>query len=89
MAKSFESKTTGITFKVRPLTRGEIRKLREQGVDIFNFDSEAALRNIDPILDMVFPGNLNLDNLPFQEATLVYRAIMEETFGTEDEVKNS
>lgn len=88
MAKTFESATTKTKFDIRALTRGEIRKLREQGVDIFDFNAEVALRHMDPVLDVVFPKSEAIDNLPFQEATLVYRAIMEETFGTEEEVKN-
>ena len=81
--------STGTVFTVRALKRGEIRKLREQGVDVFNFDGGVALSNVDAVLDIVFPGSIDIDELPFPDATNVFRGIMAATLGTEEEVKNS
>lgn len=82
--------STGATFEVRALTRGEIRKLREQGVSLFNFDDGGAiLTSVDPVLDLVFPNSADIDELPFPAAVEVYRGIVAATLGTEEEVKNS
>lgn len=77
-------------YGIRPLTRGEIKNLRSEGCDVFNFEGEQALRNMDPVLDTVFPPpNDKIDALPFPKASDIYRAIIGATLGTEDEVKNS
>lgn len=77
-------------FNIRPLTRGEIKKLRSEGFDVFSFDGEQSLRNMDPVLDLVFPPpSAKIDALPFPKAADVYRAIIGATLGTEEEVKNS
>lgn len=81
--------STGTVFTVRALKRGEIRKLREQGVDVFNFEGDAVFANMDPVLDTVFPNSPDIDELPFRDAADVYRGVMAETLGTEEEVKNS
>ena len=81
--------STGVVFEVRALKRGEVRKLREQGVDVFNFEGDAVFANMDPVLDTVFPNSPDIDELPFPDATNVFRGIMAATLGTEEEVKNS
>ena len=75
--------------EIRALTRKEIRKLRESGVDIFNFEGDKAIYNVDPILEVVYPGNETAENLAFPDAAQVYQAILGATLGVEDEVKNS
>lgn len=45
---------------------------------------------MDAVLDMVFPSdNDALDALPFPEVMKVFTAIVNETSGNEEEVKNS
>lgn len=88
MTRKIET-STGVVFEVRALKRGEVRKLREQGVDVFNFDGGVALSNVDAVLDTLFPGSIDIDELPFPDAANVFRGIMAATLGTEEEVKNS
>lgn len=76
-------------FEIRPLTRKEIKALREQGVDIFNFEGDRAIYNVDPVLDTVFPGNKKAEELAFPDAAKVYQAIIGATLGVEEEEKNS
>lgn len=80
----------GLAFECRALTRGEVKKLRAAGHEIFDFDGQNAVRGtMDAVLDVVFPDNAALDDLPFPRALKVYRGIMEATMGAEEEVKNS
>lgn len=83
--------STGSCFLARALTRGEIKALRKAGVDIFLSAGEDNLgERVDAVLDIVFPSdNAALDALPFPEVMKVFTAIVNETSGNEEEVKNS
>lgn len=79
-----------LTFDCRALTRGEIKKLRADGHNVFADDGAEVLRGtMDAVLDIVFPDNAELDNLPFPDALKVYQGVFAATLGREEEVKNS
>lgn len=89
MAKEKVEKKEMFGFPIRPLKRGEIKKLRAEGLDIFSSDGEQALRNVDPVLDLVFPGDPKVDDLDYPDAAKLFWAIIGATLGAEPEVKNS
>lgn len=74
--------------EIRALTRKELKKLRAEGVDIFNFDGERAVYNVDPVLDIVYPNNEKAEGLEFPDAAKVFQAILGATLGVEEEEKN-
>jgi hypothetical protein len=76
-------------FQIRALTRKEIKALREQGVDLFSFEGDKAIYNVDPVLDLVYPGDKKAEDLAFPDAAKVYQAILGATLGVEEEEKNS
>ncbi len=56
-------------YKVRALTRGEIKRLRKDGINIVSMnlnDEEACEKAIDAVVDLVFNDKIDdLDNEPY------------------------
>jgi hypothetical protein len=81
--------STGSALPVRPLTRAEVRELRE--AKLYPLDPQ----NLDPCIDAVMRKILNpaelavLDALPWADGTKYFHEVMRETFGSRDEEKNS
>jgi hypothetical protein len=81
--------TTGSELPVRPLTRAEVRELRE--AKLYPVDPQ----NLDPCIEKVMQTVLNeteraeIDALPWREGAKYFHEVMRETFGARDEEKNS
>jgi hypothetical protein len=80
------------TYPVRPLTRGEIKRLRQSGLYITQINGtdnqDMAEAAIDAVLDMVV-GEKAVENLPNPDANRLYIAIIEATYGSVAAEKNS
>ncbi|MCP3943226.1 MAG: hypothetical protein GY710_17300 [Desulfobacteraceae bacterium] len=78
---------------VRPLTRGEIKELKEYGFTIFG--CAPTLETADESVEKVFNFVLHeddikyLDTLPNRNSVAVWKEIIKETYGAEEEEKNS
>jgi len=75
---------------VRSLTRKEVKALKKKGFDIGNLSRD----QVDDLLDEVFPILFSkeevklIDDSPYKICTLVWTAIVEETYGSVGEEKN-
>jgi hypothetical protein len=81
--------STGSVLPVRPLTRAEVRELRQ--AKLYPLTQE----NLDACIERVMEAVLNpaeraeLDSLPWREGARYFHEVMRETFGARDEEKNS
>lgn len=78
------------TFEVRGLSRGEVRQVRQAGFNLNVLTLENAEDALDFVFDIVFSkeDNLILDDLPNSFSMKVWRAVLFETYGSEEEEKN-
>jgi hypothetical protein len=78
--------------KVRPLTRGEIKQLRADGLYVTQIagsdDADRAEDAIDATLALVF-GAAAVETMPNPVANKLYLDIITETSGRPDDEKNS
>ena len=84
-----DSKT--ITFEVRGLTRREVRQLQsEDGIDLMDVHAGNATQALDKTLTIVLTEDENqaLDDLPHFLFVRIFRAVLQETYGSRDEEKN-
>ena len=76
---------------VRGLKRKEIKKLKKDGINL----GDLKLEQIDDVLDTIFPMVFSkkdvelIEDAAYKESVKVWTAILEETFGSKDEEKNS
>jgi len=86
-----EIKRSDTTFKVRALTRGELKQLRAAGYNLSNLTLEIAEEAVDAAFEMVFSKSeiQDIDALPNTDAMEIWRALLAETYGSQDEEKNS
>ena len=83
-------KVAGKSISVRSLTRKEVKALKKKGFDIGNLQRD----QVDDLLDAVFPMLLSkeeiklIEDSPYKDCTLVWTAIVKETYGSKDEEKN-
>lgn len=87
-------KVKGREIEIRALTRGEIKGLRDYGytymgcktptLDTANDCQDEALKIVVSSDDLEF-----LDTRPLRDATCVWTEILKETYGAQDEEKNS
>lgn len=84
-------KIQNMAFAVRALARGEVKKLRHDGIDLNQLNLGNAQEAVDRVLEMVFDEQqlAAIDRLPNPDAMRLWREILKETFGAEDEEKNS
>ncbi|MEW6263383.1 MAG: hypothetical protein AB1641_09915 [Thermodesulfobacteriota bacterium] len=81
---------SGQTFAIRPLTRGEVKQLREKGYLSGDLQGEEADLAADVILNVVMGSRaLDVDNLPFRDANTIITEILNLTFGNVESEKNS
>ncbi len=81
-----EKEVSGAKFEIRSLTRGEIKSLRNRGINILNLSQEQVDEVIDEILAMVLPERISeIDALPNATALELFKAIMELTYGGDAE----
>lgn len=85
-----EIKKGDTTFKVRGLTRGEVKQLRADGYNLANLTLDQAEEAVDAAFDLVFSENeiRIIDALPNRDAMEIWRAVLAETYGSGDEEKN-
>jgi hypothetical protein len=79
------------TWPLRGLTRGEVKKLRAEGIDLARLDAGNADEAVDRVVALVLSPDLvgELDDRPCSETMRVFQAILEETYGFAGEEKNS
>jgi hypothetical protein len=83
--------STGNTIEVQPLTRKEIRDLKQHGLGSFGFDPPKdhakAEEAFDAVLDSQFDSGF-LDCLPNPDVKALFLAIIAETYSVGVEEKN-
>jgi hypothetical protein len=81
---------TGRQFNVRGLTRGEVRRLREDGLQLTSLNGAQAEDALDRVLEIVLSDHefKELDDLPNIVAMDIWSAALAETYGSRDEEKN-
>lgn len=74
---------------VRPLTRAEVRGLRE--ANLYPVNQENLDRTIDAVMEAVLSPaeRAEIEALPWKEGARFFHEVMKETFGAADEEKNS
>ena len=84
---------SGAKIEVVPLTKAQIRELKEYGFSYFACRPtlEQAQDAMDAAFKFALPGDAveALDNLPVSESIKVWRAILSETYGGGEDVGNS
>lgn len=92
MATKEKVKFSPDTVKARPLTNGEIRALRKAGLHIHYLDLKENPEKLeeftDYILDNVYP-NVDFDTASQKECIKLAADTLVQTYGDEEEVKNS
>jgi len=80
-------------FEVRALTRGELKKLRKNGVNIAAMDEDNPVEvedTIDAVMDMVFGNQVKkIDEEPNTVTLELFHRIVEATYETPGQSKNS
>ncbi|BBO92051.1 hypothetical protein [Desulfosarcina ovata] len=78
-------------FDVRPLKRKEVKQLRKDGITLVNLDPAKGEEAMDRVFDMVFtPDQIAvIDELDNPDALKLWSAVLKETYGAQDEEKNS
>jgi hypothetical protein len=79
-----------IEISVRPLTRKEVKGLRAEGRDLFNFEPSKAEDTLDRVFEMVLSDEdrMALENQPYRVSVDAWQEIVGLTFGKEEERKN-
>ncbi len=87
-----EVEINGKTVQIRPLTRKEIRELKEYG---FNFlgclpKYESAIEAQDKLFELMLTDTeiKYLEKSPLPDSTKVWKEILNETYGSPGEEKN-
>lgn len=86
-----EVKFDGKKFAVRGLTRGELKKLREDGRDLLrlkDMENEQVGETIDAVIPMCTDPPADPDELTPKQAGRILTALYAETWGSPDEEKN-
>lgn len=82
---------SGRQFNVRGLTRGEVKRLRDDdGIVLTRITADNAELALDAVLEMVLSEHefIELDDLPNRLAMDIWLAVLAETYGSRDEEKN-
>lgn len=77
--------------KIKSMTRGQIKALREAGYDLARIqerDTAVSQDALDWIFDNVYPELSNDDNIPYSEVVRIAVATYRKTYGNEEEIKN-
>jgi len=78
------------TFEIRSLTRGEIKTLRKQGLNLAALSPDNADEAIDVVLESVLGERIaEIDELPNNVVLDLFKSIIDETFGQGEAAKNS
>lgn len=83
---------SGRQFQVRGLTRGEVRRLREDdGIVLTDINADNAEQALDRVLEIVLSDHdrKELDDLLYRVSLDIWTAVLAETYGSRDEEKNS
>jgi len=78
------------SFNVRGLTRGQIKKLRKDGINLVTLTRENADEVVDKVFGLVFDAETVdvIDDMPNSAAMELWQAVLKETYGAWDEEKN-
>ncbi len=80
-------------FEINPLTRGQIKKLKEFGFTYFNCTPslEQAHESLDAVFDMVLTEDeiQFIDARPNRDAIKIWKAVLAETYGGGSDEGNS
>lgn len=78
------------TFRVRGLTRGELKELRAEGYNLSALTLDIAEEAVDRTFQKVFTVEeiRILDALPNTDNMEIWRALLDETYGSKGEEKN-
>ena len=83
----------GRAFEIHPLTRGQIKELKDCGFSYFACrpSLEQANDAMDEVFDLVLSSDEKafLDDLPVKESFAIWKAILAETYGGGADEKNS
>ena len=81
----------GRPIPVRPLTRREVRELRDQGVNLAELSPGQVFEVVETVTDLVLDEEQRafLDDRGFPESRAIYMAVLKETFGDPEAEKNS
>jgi hypothetical protein len=81
----------GTVLEVRGLFRKEVREMKEKGMDPGGVTPERAFDALEHVLALTVPDSAmraRLEDLPNADSMRIWRGVMRETFGSEDETKN-
>lgn len=83
----------GRSFEIHPLTRGQIKELKDFGFSYFACRPtlDQANEAMDAAFDIVLSDEDKsfLDDLPVKDSFSIWKAILAETYGGGDDEKNS
>ena len=82
--------SNGLVLEVRGLTRREVREMRGAGMDPGAITGEKAFEALEHVLGLTTTEAVReqLEDLPNADSMAIWRAVMKESFGSEDERKN-
>jgi hypothetical protein len=83
-------KPSDIKIKARPLTGGQIRELRADGIMLNNIDPARLDETVAIVIDMALtPDEISeLDARPYSQTLAIFSDIIGATYGPEDDAKN-
>jgi hypothetical protein len=83
-------KKSNIKIKARPLTGGQIRELRKNGIMLNNIDPTKLDETVATVIDMALtPDEISeLDARPYNRTLAMFSDIIGATYGREDDAKN-
>lgn len=79
----------GKKFRFNPLTRGQVKRLKSEGIDFSNLAAGDLDANIDAILEAAGVDIKEVDQLSYTDAMKLASAVMDATFLGPDAEKNS
>jgi len=80
----------GRHFLVRGLTRGEVKALKTDGINLLDLSMASADDAIDAVFEIVFDEDTRraIDGMVNSAAMSLWQAVLKETYGAGDEEKN-
>jgi len=83
-------KKSDIKIKARPLTGGQIRELRKNGIMLNNIDPMKLDEIVDTVVEMAMTEDEigELDKQPYNQTLSIFSGIIGLTYGRGDDAKN-
>lgn len=79
---------SGQSFTVNPLKGKDIRVLKAEGID-FTSSTYSVAEHMDTVFGKAGFSVADTDELPYPDVLKLHKAIVQETFGVQEEEKNS